>query len=80
MHQVTADDRPPIVHCTVDKGGTTVSFYCRACKDRHEHGHESAWFEAPGYEIGHRASHCWNDRSPYRYGGYRLVLASPNAK
>jgi len=75
MNQVSSDDRPPIVRCTVDQGGQTVSFWCGACKDRHEHGHPSAWLEDPGYEIGHRSSHCWSETSPYRFGGYTLVIA-----
>jgi len=80
MDQVSHDDRPPVVLCAVDQSGETVSFYCAACRDRHEHGHSSAWMEDLGYEIGHRSSHCWSESSPYRFGGYTLVLGTESAK
>jgi hypothetical protein len=65
---------PPIVYCRVDKCGYTVSFYCPSCRDRHEHGHPSAWLEDPGYVVGHRTADCWSEDSPYRDGGYTVVI------
>ena len=55
---------PPIIACHVE--GDTWRFYCRHCREWHQHGHGP----------GRRVAHCTNPRSPYRTGGYYIERAA----
>lgn len=53
----------PEVKVFITKDGVQYYFWCPFCKTFHRHG-------AAG--LGHRLSHCTNNNSEYKFGGYIL--------